>query len=55
MFQINFSSNTPIYEQLYTEVIRLAADAFFRAAKDAVKAGVTKGELQILLNDAFTE
>ena len=25
MFQINFSSNAPIYEQLYTEVVRLAA------------------------------
>ena len=118
MFQINFSSNAPIYEQLYTEVIRLAAAgaikpgdklppvrvvaenlginpntaakayrqletdgyiyssvgrgsfltdklgedsaqrkqaaaAFFKAAQEAVNCGVTKGELQMLLNDAF--
>lgn len=118
MFQINFSSNAPIYEQLYTEVVRLAAagaikpgdklppvrvvaenlginpntaakayrqletdgyiyssvgrgsfltdklgedsaqrkqaaEAFFKAAQEAVNCGVTKGELQMLLNDAF--
>ena len=30
-----------------------AAEAFFKAAQEAVKCGVTKGELQMLLNDAI--